>query len=101
MNAVDELPSAWPTPAGAVDRPSRLGEILPVALRTDGEIAADLQRMSEIRSALAAFEAELVVELAGRRPASAEVPVGRSEAVGLPAYGADDIPLEGRVRMDG
>ena len=44
VNAVDELPSDWPVPAGAVDRPSRLGEILPVGVRSDSELAGDLQR---------------------------------------------------------
>src|SRR5689334_21962808 len=65
-----------PAPGGAVaERPSRLGEVLPVAARSDAEIAADLARITEIEAALADYRLELVVELAGRRPAAADHPV--------------------------
>src|SRR5436309_14031636 len=82
VNAVDGLSSDWPTPAGAVDRPSRLGEILPVGVRSDSELAGDLQRLGEIRSVLAAYEAELVMELAARRPAALGSAIGRSSPAG-------------------
>src|SRR5947209_11879276 len=82
VNAVDELPADWPTPAGAVDRPSRLGEFLPVGVRSDSELAGDLQRLGEIRSVLAAYEAELVVELAARRPAALDSEIGRPSRAG-------------------
>ena len=31
--------AGWPVPAGVIDRPSRLSEVLPVAVRSDAEIA--------------------------------------------------------------
>src|SRR5215213_4376499 len=56
-------------PAGVRARPSRLGDLLPVALMTPEQKAAQLQRVEEAESALAAFKAELVVGLATDRPA--------------------------------
>src|SRR5690242_12857509 len=73
-----------PAPPGAVavaERPSRLGEVLPVARRDDAEIAADLARITEIEAALAAYRVELVGELAARRPAAPDTAAhGRSGA---------------------
>jgi hypothetical protein len=57
-------------PAGVTARPSRLGEVLPVALMTPQQKARQLQRIGQVESALAAFKAELVVGLATDRPAS-------------------------------
>ncbi len=57
-------------PAGVVARPSRLGDLLPVALMTAEQKATHLQRIEQAESALAAFKAELVVGLAEDRPAS-------------------------------
>ena len=56
-------------PAGVTARPSRLGEMLPVAAMTTAQKAANLQRVEQAESALAAFKAELVVGLADDRPA--------------------------------
>ena len=53
-----------------VARPSRLGDLLPVALMTAEQKATHLQRIEQAESALAAFKAELVVGLAEDRPAS-------------------------------
>jgi hypothetical protein len=84
--AVAVAPSAtapWPEqplPAGVTARPSRLSDLLPVAARTDGEIAAELQRLVEVESALAAYEAELVNGLAARRPDSADLELGEPGA---------------------
>ena len=61
-----------PLPAGVTARPGRLSDLLPVAARTDAEIAAELQRLVQIESALAAYKAELVTGLAARRPDSAD-----------------------------
>jgi hypothetical protein len=60
-------------PAGVVSsRPSRIGDLLPVALMTPGQKAAQLLRVQEAKSMLAAFEAELVVGLAQDRPATVD-----------------------------
>src|SRR5690242_14572259 len=102
VNPVAELSfEEWPAPPEAVDRPSRLGEMLPVGWRSDAELAGDLARISRIRSKLAAFEAELVVELASRRPDAVEVPLGRQAAGeeldglvgGVSEFFADELAL--------
>jgi hypothetical protein len=50
---------------GAAARPSRLGEVLSVAGRSDAEQALELQRLQPLKAMLAAYEAELVM---GWRP---------------------------------
>jgi hypothetical protein len=52
------------------ERPARLGEVLPVAARTPGEKAAELQRIQAAEAALAAYKLELVAGLAADRPAT-------------------------------
>jgi hypothetical protein len=52
------------------DRPSRLGELLPVDRMTPEQKAANLELVAEAEAQLAAFKAELVVGLAADRPAS-------------------------------
>src|SRR3954468_1040993 len=59
-------------PEGVVSRPSRLGDLLPVALMTAEQKAINLQRVTEAEAELAAFKAELVVGLATDRPASGD-----------------------------
>src|ERR1700710_2385661 len=84
VSRVEPSPVSLPVgslPSGVVERPSRVGEGGPGGGRRGG-------RVVEIRAALAAYEAELVVELAGRRPDSVDVHRGRravAEAVGGPA----------------
>ena len=56
-------------PADVVQRPSRLGELLPVQRMTPEQKAANLQLVAEAEAQLAAFKAELVVGLAADRPA--------------------------------
>ncbi len=56
-------------PAEVVQRPSRLGELLPVQRMTPQQKAANLQLVAEAEAQLAAFKAELVVGLAADRPA--------------------------------
>ena len=63
------VPGGDLVPAGVVSRPSRLGDLLPVALMTAEQKAAHLQRIGQAEAALAAFKAELVVGLAEDRPA--------------------------------
>ena len=72
------VPGGDLVPAGVVARPSRLGDLLPVALMTPEQKAAHLQRVEQAESALAAFKAELVVGLAEDRPASMTGGAGRS-----------------------
>ena len=65
-------PDPWeevPLPAGvASSRPSRIGDLLPVAWMTAEQKATQLQRVQQAKSVLAAYEVELVVGLADDRP---------------------------------
>jgi hypothetical protein len=63
-------PGVVELPSGAVERPSRLGELLRVDLMTREQKAANLQRVAEAEAQLAAFRAELVVGLAADMPAT-------------------------------
>ena len=77
-------------------RPSRLGEVLPVAVRSDAEIALELGRIVEVEAALAAYKVELVAGLAARRPDSLDRQVGQPGAASpdwLP--GAENPPAAG------
>src|SRR4051812_10842991 len=70
----EELPPQGIDPAellaaGVVERPTRLGEMMPVSWRSDAEIATELQRVAQAEAQLAAYKAELVMGLAARRPA--------------------------------
>ncbi|HET6392106.1 MAG TPA: hypothetical protein VFG13_04735, partial [Blastococcus sp.] len=82
-------------PAGVVERPTRLGEMMPVAARTDTELAVELQRVDRVRGRLAAYEAELVAELAARRPDSTDRQIGEPGAASpdwVPAPGREPAP---------
>src|SRR5215217_9032067 len=57
-------------PSGVVERPSRLGELLPVQEMTPEQKAANLELVAAAEAQLAAFKAELVVGLAADRPAT-------------------------------
>src|SRR3954469_8029222 len=99
----------WPAvlPAGVVQRPTRLGEMMPVASRTDAEIALELQRVQQMEARLAAYTAELVAELAARRPDSLDRQIGepgaaapgwlpgagREAATGVSEFFADELAL--------
>ena len=69
-----------PLPAGVTARQGRLSDLLPAAARTDAEIAAELNRLVQVESALAAYKAELVTALAARRPDSADRELGEPGA---------------------
>src|SRR3954452_1099098 len=76
-------PAPWADvvlPPGVVSRPSRMGELLPVALMTPEQKAAQLQRVEEAEAVLAAFKAELVVGLAADRPATGDRRPGQTGA---------------------
>jgi hypothetical protein len=72
-------------------RPARLTELFKPEQYRDSWIAGQLSELRRREAVDAAFRLSLVAELAGRRPAAAEVPVGRSGAVVLPAYGVDEF----------
>jgi hypothetical protein len=81
-------------PPGVTARPTRLGEMMPVATRTDAEIALELQRVQQMEARLAAYTAELVTELAARRPDSLDRQVGEPGAAApewLPGAGREAV----------
>ncbi len=83
-----------PLPPGVTARPSRLSDVLPVATRSAGEIAAELARVTAAESALAAYKAALVVGFADRRPDSADREVGEPGSAGdgwLPGPGWEPV----------
>jgi hypothetical protein len=88
----------WPVeflPAGVSARPTRLGEMMPVAARTDAEIAVEVQRVQQLEARLAAYTAELVAELAARRPDSLDRQRGEPGAASpdwLPGPGREAAP---------
>jgi hypothetical protein len=83
VTVAELCPAPWGDvvlPAGVVARPSRLGDLLPVAAMTPEQKAAQLQRVEEAEAVLAAFKAELVVGLAVDRPASGDRRRGQTGA---------------------
>jgi hypothetical protein len=86
-------PSAdgWPVPEGVIDRPSRLTEVLPVADRSDAEIALELGRLQPLKAMLAAYEASLVMGLAAYR--ADEDADGRSPIPGTGEFFVDEVAL--------
>jgi Domain of unknown function (DUF222)/HNH endonuclease len=71
-----------PVPEGVVARPSRLSEVLPVAARSDAEIALELGRIVAVEAALVAYKTELVMGLAGHRPDALDPAPGQPGAAG-------------------
>jgi Domain of unknown function (DUF222) len=89
----------WPVeflPAGVSARPTRLGEMMPVAARTDAEIAVEVRRVQQLEARLAAYTAELVAELAARRPDSLDRQLGEPGAAS-----PDWLPGPGREAATG
>ena len=97
----------WPAPPGVTVRPTRLGELMPVATRTDAEIGVELQRIEQMDACLAAYKVELVSELARRRPDSDDRQIGepgaaspdwlpgpgREPAAGVSEFFADELAI--------
>jgi hypothetical protein len=83
-------------PAGVAARPTRLGEMMPVAARTDAEIAVEMQRVQQMEARLAAYTAELIAELAARRPDSLDRQLGEPGAAS-----SDWLPGPGREAATG
>ena len=78
------VPGAELVPPGAVARPSRLSEVLPVGEWSDAEHGLELERVQTLKAVLAAYEAHLVMSFAGHRPAAdaADRRPGRAHADG-------------------
>jgi hypothetical protein len=95
------IPPTEPAHAGGTVRPTRLGELLPAADRSDADLAAELQRVVQIEAKLSAYKAELVAAFAALRPDCLDVPRGRSqrpdeelpEFVGTSEFFADELAL--------
>jgi hypothetical protein len=83
-------------PPGVTARPTRLGELMPVAARSDAEIVTELQRVQQMEAQLAAYNAELVAELAARRPDSLDRQIGEHGSAS-----ADWLPGPGREAATG
>src|SRR3954447_23812528 len=60
----------------------RLGEVLPVAGKSDVQLCEELQLVSALESMLAGYKAELVIALAGQRPAEEDVSFGSTWGAG-------------------
>jgi hypothetical protein len=109
---VTEVGWSWPVeaappPGYAAVVPARLTELMPVGCRTDAEIAGELQRVQQAEARLAAYTAELVTELAGRRPNAVDRQIGepgaaspdwapgpgREAVVGVSEFFADELAL--------
>jgi hypothetical protein len=91
VTAASVEPLPWPPevlPPGVEAHPARLGEMMPVAARTDLELAAELHRVVQVEAALAAYKAELVTAFAALRPDTTDRRPGQPGAAALdPAAG--------------
>jgi hypothetical protein len=68
--------------------PQRIGEVLPVAARSDAELCDELRRVRSLESMLAAYKVELVLALAVQRPAEQDAP----DAEPTWGVGGDKLP---------
>src|SRR3712207_5351569 len=80
-----------PVPEAVVARPSRLSEVLPVEVRSDAEIALELERLQSLKAMLAAYEATLVMGLAAHR--ADEDADGRSPVPGTSEFFVDELAV--------
>lgn len=81
VNQLDVAP--WPAPFGAPElgeHPVRLGGLMPVAARTDAELAEEMRRAGIAESRLWAYRVELVASLAARRGRERDCPRDRRGA---------------------
>jgi Domain of unknown function (DUF222) len=81
-------------------RPARLTELFPPEQHSDGWIAGQLEELRRREAADAAYRVALVAELAARRPAALDSPIGRPGAGPEPVLGggvseffADELAL--------
>ena len=80
VNSLAADPCPDRLPPGVTARPTRLGELMPVQARTGAEIAVELRRIEQVEGQLAAYRAELVAQLAVRRPDSQDRRLGEPGA---------------------
>jgi hypothetical protein len=90
-------PMPWseaPIPPGVRSRPTRLGELMPVAARTAAECDAELERVAVVEGALAAYKAEIVARRARLSSAADDRKAGEPGAASPDwAPAPDDDPL--------
>ena len=77
-----------PARGEVVERPTRLGEVLPVAERSEAEMALELGRGVAVEAELMAYKSELVLGLAAHRPDAAGSGAGAAGG-GRHARGSD------------
>jgi hypothetical protein len=81
-------------PAGADVHPTRLGELMPVAARTDDEMAEEMRRANIADSRLWAYRVEMIAALAARRRDDRDRAPGRPGAA-APRWAPPIPALEG------
>ena len=72
--------------------PTRLGELMPVAARSDAALAEEIRRTNVLDAKLWAYRVELVLELATRRRDDRDRPVGMPGAASLSWAGVSPLP---------
>jgi Domain of unknown function (DUF222) len=73
-------------------RPTRLGEMLPPAARSEAELGAEFGRVNAADSQLWAYRVELIVDLAARRPAGRDRQPGTPGAASPAWAGPESLP---------
>ena len=79
-------------PADANRHPTRLGELMPVASRSDASLAEEVRRVNVADSKLWAYRVELIVQLAYRRRDDRDRPAGTPGAASPSWAGATALP---------
>ena len=94
--------AGWPeaelVPAGPNWHPTRLGELMPVAARSDAALAEEVRRANIADSRLWAYRVELIVQLAYRRRDDRDRPAGTPGAAS-PTLGGHEPAARGPVRV--
>ena len=81
VSPLEPMPgSDAPLPAGVRSRPTRLGELMPVAARSAAECDVELQRIALAEGALAAYKAEIVTRRARLSSSAADRKAGEPGA---------------------
>jgi hypothetical protein len=80
VQQLDAAPWASPEPADREWHPARLGELMPVAARTDTELAEEIRRANIADNRLWAYRVEMTAHLAARRRDDRDLAAGRPGA---------------------